>query len=223
MTAIPHSRAASARRTAAPVLALLALILSALIVAPAPARSDVVDPPKLIAELGNRTLAILHETAPDSSSRFGRFHALVAEKFDVPLLARFVTGRFWDTATDAERHRFTVAFSNYVTELFTARFSHYTKQSFAIVGARDEPDGTAIVSSEIVEPNAASGDRVDWRVAKTGTGLKITDVSVSGVSVAQAKRAEFGSLLARSRGGIAGLAAALETRSARQTETAKGD
>lgn len=190
---------------------------------PAPARSEVADPPNLIAELGNRTLAILHETQPESSSRFGRFHALIADTFDVPLLARFVTGQFWDAATDADRRRFTAAFGNYVTELFTARFSRYSKQTFAIVGQRAAADGTAIVSSEIVDPNAAQGDRVDWQVAKTDAGFRITDVSVSGVSVARAKRAEFGSLLVHGRGGIAGLAAALESRSASQAASATRD
>jgi ABC-type transporter MlaC component len=72
-----------------------------------------------------------------------------------------------------------------------------------------------VVSSEVVDPKATQNDRVDWQVAKTDAGLRIRDVSVSGVSIVQAKRAEFVSMLMQSPGGIAALAAALERRSAK--------
>jgi len=205
------------RRSAAPVLALCALTLS-LVTVSVPARSEVAGPSHLISTLGNRALAIVHETQPQSSARFGRFHTLVAESFDVPLLAEFVTGKYWETATDDERRRFTAAFGNYVTELVTTRFAHYTQQSFNVLGERAASDGTAVVSSEVVDPKATQGDRVDWQVAKTDAGFRIRDVSVSGVSIVQAKRAEFVSMLMQSRGGIAALAAALERRAAQQAK-----
>jgi phospholipid transport system substrate-binding protein len=201
------------------LLVLFALTFSTIAAVPDRARGEVADAPSLIADLGNRTLAILHETRP-SSSRLGLFHALVVEKFDIPALAQFVAGGFWQGATDADRHRFTNAFEKHVTDLFSDRFSRYSNQTFSIVGHRAQGDGTAIVSSRIVEPNAAQGDQVDWRVAKTTSGFKITDVSVSGLSVAQTKRAEFGSILVHSGGSIAALAAALESRSARQAQSA---
>jgi ABC-type transporter MlaC component len=192
-------------------------------VSAAPARSDVADPSRLISDLGVRALAIVHETPPDSAARFGRFHALVVDSFDVPVLAQFVTGKYWDAANDDERRRFTAAFGNYVTELVTTRFARYTQQSFTVLGQRDAADGIAVVSSEVVDPKATQNDRVDWQVARTDKGFRIRDVSVSGVSIVQAKRAEFVSMLMQSRGGIAALAAALEKRSGRPAETAKSD
>lgn len=194
-------------------MALLVLSLATVSVAPTPARGEVGDAPNLIADLGDRTLTILRETRPGSSSRYDRFHDLVAEKFDVPLLARFVTGRFWDAASDADRQQFTQAFENHMTEMFSARFTHYSQQTLAILGQRVEADGTTTVSSAVIEPDAAQGDTVAWRVAKGEDGLRIIDVSVSGVSIAQAKRDEFGSILERGGGGISALAELLESRS----------
>jgi phospholipid transport system substrate-binding protein len=202
-------------------LTLLVLSLATVAVAPIPARAEVADAPNLIAGLGDRTLAILRETRPGSSSRYDRFSDLIAEKFDVPLIARFVTGRFWEAATDADRQRFTEAFGNYVTELFSARFAHYSQQTLAILGQRAEADGTTTVSSAVVDPNAAQGDSVAWRVAKRDDGLRIIDVSVSGVSVAQAKREEFGSILQRRGGSISALAELLESRSVNPSQAAK--
>ena len=189
----------------------------------APARSEVADPSDLISDLGTRAIAIVHETQPESAARFGRFHALVGDSFDVPWLARFVTGKYWDAATDEDRRRFTAAFATYVTELVTTRFARYTTERFVVLARRDVADGTAIVSSEVVHPNAAEPDRVDWRVAKTDGGFRIRDVSVSGVSIAETKRSEFVSVLANNRGGIAALAAVLENRSAQLMKTAKRD
>ena len=220
MSIISQSFAGSIRRAAAPLLTLLVLSTAAVSVAPTQARAEAADPPTLIADLGNRTLAILRETRPESSSRFVRFHDLIAEKFDVPILARFVTGRFWEAATDTDRQRFTQAFGNYVAEMFSARFAHYSQQTLSILGQRAEADGTATVSSAVVEPNVAQGDSVAWRVAKTDDGLRIVDVSVSGLSIAQAKRAEFGSILQRSGGSILALAKVLESRSAHPSQAA---
>jgi phospholipid transport system substrate-binding protein len=207
----------SIRRSAAPLLALCALTLS-LITTAGPARSEVGGPSYLISTLGTRAIAIVHETLPQSSARFGRFQALVAESFDVPVLAEFVTGKYWETATPDERQRFTAAFGTHVTELVTARFAHYQQQSFTVLGERAGADGSAVVSSEVVDPKATQADRVDWQVAKTDAGFRIRDVSVSGVSIVQAKRAEFVSMLMQSRGGIAALAAVLERRAAQQAK-----
>ena len=211
---ITQSFAGSFRRAAAPLLTLLVLSTAAVSVAPIPAHAEAADPPALITDLGNRALAILRETRPESSSRFARFHDLVVENFDVPILARFVTGRFWEAATDADRQMFTQALGNYVTEMFTTRFARYSQQRLSVLGQRAEADGTATVSSAVVDPNAAQGDSVAWRVAKTGEGLRIVDVSVSGVSIAQAKRAEFGSVLQRQGGSLSALAEVLESKSA---------
>jgi phospholipid transport system substrate-binding protein len=130
------------------------------------------------------------------------------------VIAQFVAGRFWQRATDAERGRFIAALSNHVTDLIATRFTRYTRQSFAVVGEHAEADGSTLVSTAVVEPDTAGGDRVDWRVEKTADGdMKIIDVAVSGVSVAAAKRDEFGSILERDGGGLTALAAALEARS----------
>jgi phospholipid transport system substrate-binding protein len=131
-----------------------------------------------------------------------------------------VAGRFWNAASDADRRRFTSVFGEYMTEQFAARFSRYTAQTFAIAGQRSEADGSAIVSSNIVEPNATPGERVDWRVASTETGYRITDVSVSGVSIARTKRDEFRAVLERNGGQISVLAAALEAKSTNRAQSA---
>jgi phospholipid transport system substrate-binding protein len=221
-TVIPYLHARSIRRSAAPFFALLALTLCVAAL-PAPARSEAPDASRLISDLGTRALAIVRETTPDSSARFGRFHELVADSFDVPLLARFVTGTYWTAASEDERRRFTSAFGDYVTDLVTTRFARYRQQSFSVVGQRDIADGVALVSIEVADPKGSQPDRVDWQVAKTADGFRIRDVSVSGVSIAETKRSEFASMLARTPGGLAALTATLEKRFGRPAETAKND
>jgi phospholipid transport system substrate-binding protein len=224
ISVIPQFLSGPIRRAAAPFAVVLSLVLLPIAAGPAHARDRAADASGWVADLGDRTLAILRDTPAASPARHGRFHALIAEKFDVPVIAQFVAGRFWHAATDAERSRFTSAFGDYVTGLYTARFSRYTKQTFAIVGLRAETDGTATVSSEIIEPNATPGERVDWRVASTGAGYKITDVSVSGVSIARTKRDEFGAVMARNGGRISAVTAALEGANANRAQSAqRGD
>jgi len=206
------------------VAALLTIVFSVLSVALpiAAARADAPDragASGVIMQLGNGTLAILNETQPASSDRYGRFHALIAGTFDLPHIAQVVAGRFWLAASEAERLRFTAAFGDYVTGMYAARFARYTRQTFAVTGQRGEADGTATVSSSVIEPNATPGERVDWRIAATAAGYRITDVSISGVSVARTKRDEFRSIMERNGGRIVALTEALEANHGAQTRS----
>jgi len=136
------------------------------------------------------------------------------------LLAQYVAGRYWDGTSTQERARFIEAFGNHVTDLVSTRFARYSRQTFAVVGQSAQSDGTALVWTEVNEPNAVGGERVDWRVEKSVAGMKVIDVSVSGVSIARAKREEFASILERENSGLPGLSTTLESRSASQPRPA---
>lgn len=216
---IPQSIAGRFRRAAASSLVLLALATSTAAQA-APTRSEITDAASAVAGLGDRAFGILRETSPASASRHWLIHDLIAEKFDMPVIAQYVAGRAWPAATEAERDRFIAAFGHYATELLSERFSRYTKQAFAIVGQRAEADGSSTISTEITESNATPGVKVDWRVANQLDQYKITDVMVSGVSIARTKRAEFGTIIERNGGRISAITTMLEDKTAHWTQSA---
>jgi phospholipid transport system substrate-binding protein len=161
------------------------------------------DPAALISNLGSRALEVLGKDATQSQ-RVTRFRELLREDFDVPGIARFVLGRYWNTATEAQRTEFTKLFEEYVAIAYATRLAQYTGENFKVTGSRREGDG-AIVSSQIIRTGGAPPVKVDWRLTGRSGVYKISDVSVDGISMAVTERSEFASVIQHHGGQVQGL------------------
>jgi phospholipid transport system substrate-binding protein len=188
------------------VVALLALV------APAAAQSSPTNASEWIADLANRVIVILKDqrSAPE---RRQQFRALIDERFDMPAIAQFVAGRYWRAASEDDRQQFTAAFTDYMVDFYTVRFTDYGNQTLRLLGQR-VGEGATTVASQVVNPNGSPGVQLDWRVGQTPEGFKITDVAIGGVSLAITKRDEFAAVIQRNGGKIAALTAELDKRSA---------
>ena len=187
------------------LIAAFALVAGAF--APAIPAAAAADPAALISNLGSRALEVLGKDATQSQ-RVARFRDLLREDFDVPGIARFVLGRYWNTATEEQRAEFTKLFEDYIAVAYATRLAEYTGETFKVIGSRPEADG-AIVSSQILRPAGAAPVKVDWRV--TGRN-KISDVSVDGISMAVTQRSEFASVIQHNGGQVQGLIAMLRDK-----------
>ncbi len=172
------------------------------------------DPASFIADLGKRAVDVLtsHLAEPQ---RDAQFRALFEEGFDVPAIARFVLGPYWRTATDSQRQEFTNLFEAYIVHAYTVRFSQYNNQQFKIQATRPENSTTSLVVSQITQPDNKPPVNVDWRVAKIGSGYKIEDVLVEGISMAVTERQEIASVIQRNGGQIDALLKLLREKSGR--------
>jgi phospholipid transport system substrate-binding protein len=161
------------------------------------------EPAAMISNLGSRALEVLGKEATQSQ-RVARFRELLKEDFDVPGIARFVLGRYWNTATEEQRAEFTKLFEEYIAMAYAARLSQYSGETFKVTGSRPDADGT-VVSSQIIRPSGAPPVKVDWRLAVRGGVYKISDVSVDGISMAVTQRSEFASVIQHNGGQVQGL------------------
>jgi phospholipid transport system substrate-binding protein len=166
----------------------------------------------LVTNLGQQVLQMLNDKSLSQSQRTERFHQLVDQDFDFPVIARFVLGRAWQTASEQERQQFARVFEDYMVQAYANRFSDYSGQTLKVTGARPESERTEIASSEITQPNGQPPVKVDWRVTKTANGPKITDVSIAGISMALTYRDQFASAIQRNGGKVAGLIAELQDK-----------
>src|SRR5215469_8725142 len=171
------------------------------------------DPAALISNLGSRALEVLGKDATQSQ-RVARFRELLREDFDVPVIARFVLGRYWNVATEAQRAEFVKLFEDYIAMAYATRLAEYTGEKFKVTGSRADADG-AIVSSQIIRPAGAAPVKVDWRLIGHEGVYKISDVSVDGISMAVTQRSEFASVIQHNGGQVQGLIAMLRERTAR--------
>jgi phospholipid transport system substrate-binding protein len=188
------------------------LILAAGAFAPAMPAAAAADPAALVSQLGSRALEVLGQGSTPSQ-RVARFRELLREDFDVPGIARFVLGRYWNIATEQQRAEYVKLFEDYVALAYSTRLAEYTGETFKVTGSRPEGDG-AIVSSQIVRPGGAAPVKVDWRLTGRNGVYKISDVSVDGISMAVTQRSEFASVIQHNGGQVQGLIAMLREKTA---------
>ena len=137
----------------------------------------------------------------------------------MPLIARFVFGRYWRAAAPAQRQELTETFQDYLIARYSDRLSAYADSGRTPVVTGCRPvDGGVLVNSEVVLGRSPTqGGRgaalppltVGWRLVEEDGGYKIADVVVDGISMAITQRAEFADEIQREGGQLPALVAIL--------------
>ncbi len=120
--------------------------------------------------------------------------------FDVPFAARLVLGRYWRTATPAQRQQFVNAFESSLFTNYGSALLGFQSNRLRVLPARAAPDATnAIVRTEIRRDDGSTVQvnfalhKVTQGVEGAGAEWKAWDVIVEGVSYVKSFRDDFGS------------------------------
>ena len=121
---------------------------------------------------------------------------ILRQGFDLPLIARFVLGRYWRPATLEQRDSYVDLFSRFVVKSYSRHLGAIAGGSFDVVGA--EPIGKSdYLVTTILHRNSGPPFKAGWRVRLIDDKYKIIDVIVEGISMAMTQRQEFASVLKR--------------------------
>jgi phospholipid transport system substrate-binding protein len=181
--------------------------------APAIGAPSQADPASFVDGLVQQALANLRNTQLSAAQRDQQFNILLDKGFDIPRIARFVLGRYWTSASDADRAAFGDLFEQWIVRTYSQRFKDYSGETVQIGTSRPESDTKFVVASQIVHPNGNPPAKVDWHVRKGEDGqYKIVDVEVEGISMALTQREEFASVIQRNDGSVASLNDALRQK-----------
>ena len=115
----------------------LALLLAG-IASPSPAAQPPADPSAFVEELAQKALRVGNDTSLAVADRQHSVEKLLDENFDLPRIARFVLGHYWNDAKDSERQEFTAAFRDYMVRAYSERFAEFNGPSFRVAGQRAE-------------------------------------------------------------------------------------
>jgi phospholipid transport system substrate-binding protein len=196
----------------------IAVPLFALIIAIAPARADehLQTSADFIRSLADRAITTLTAEGQTTEVRREQFRGLFREGFAINGIARFVLGRYWRRASEADRTEYLALFEDVIVNTWADRFSEYSGERFEVQDAVDAPSAheserVAIVRS-VFFSDPQTPVRIDWRVASRGDIYKITDVSVEGISMANTQRDEFSSVIRSNSGDLKSLLEILRER-----------
>ena len=164
------------------------------------------DAASFLSELSQRAVAELTEDGLAEDEKQRRFRRLLNEGFDVPAIARFVLGRYWRSASEAERKDFLQTFEDSMVFRFLPILGDYAGETLEVRKVRPfgKTDNVFDVESQL---NRREGPPVgiNWRVHKNAEGFQILDVLAEGVSVAVTLRSEYRSVLKRHGGKVSAL------------------
>jgi phospholipid transport system substrate-binding protein len=179
------------------------------------------EPAKFVQSLGDQAISIITDASLSKTDRETRFHDMFVNSFDVPAIGRFVLGRYWRSANDTQRQEFLKLFEDMIVKTYNNRFSEYKGEQFKVTGARPDGDSTLVTTNVTQPKTGAQPVKVDWRVLKQSSGLKIVDVIIEGVSMSVTQQQEFGSVIQRNGGQIDGLLASMRERIQQQNQAAR--
>ena len=181
-------------------VAIVALALS--VARPHAAQAET--PSQFIASLGDNAIGVLVDDALTDAERIALFRGLMVERFDLPLISRYVLGVHWRRASPQQRDEYSVLFEAFIVRIYSSRLGNYGGETLRVKSALARAGKDTIVTTEVRGPGRPLV-KVDWRVrGKAGT-YKVVDIIIEGMSMVITQRDEFAAVIRRSGGNLEGL------------------
>ncbi len=158
-------------------------------------------PEAMVKRTGDTLLARLRKDHVQLKAHPGRIYDLVSDlllpHFDFTTMARWVLGRYWRTATPAQRKQFVDEFRTLLVRTYATALLEYRDQRIRYLPFHgDAASGDVTVRTKVLQPGGRSIP-IDYRLDRRGGRWRIYDVSVDGVSLVTTYRGSFASEIQR--------------------------
>ncbi len=171
----------------------LALVLAA------PARAQEVPPDQLVKSV---TLEVVDLITKDKEIQAGNrtkliqlIDAKVLPHFNFNAMTALAMGQSWNKATPEQKKRMTEEFRTLLVRTYASALAAYSEQKFDFRPLRAKPTDTDVtVNVRVLQPGTQPVT-IDYSMEKTGSGWKVYDVMVGGVSLVANYRTEFNNVV----------------------------
>ena len=164
-----------------------------------------------VERLGQEAVAVLSDHSLNKEQRASYFHKILSRDLDIPVLAKFMLGRYWKRATVDQRAAYTEVFTAFILKTYSTRLGGAKVDAFHVVKANKAKNSKDIFVHTRVIRSDADPVQATWRIRPYGDEFRIVDLVVEGISMAITLRQEFASIL-RKGDGVDGLIQKLKDR-----------
>jgi len=141
------------------------------------------------------------------------FRKLFTQNLDLDFIGKYVLGRYWRSATKAQQKEFIELYKEFNVKTWSKRFDEFKGKKFVFEGASPANNPNQIFVNTSVPMESGAPISVKWRVNDKKGELKIIDIIIENVSLAQTARNEYSAFIAKSPNGIEGLLENLRLKS----------
>lgn len=193
--------------------AALALVIAAAALSPAVALLSTASPARaqaqrdaeaeaFVSNEASQALTILNRSGSTAQKK-AEFRAFVDRVADVPVITRFVLGRYARTLSPQQYSEFAQAFRLYANSVYESRLGQYHGETLRVTGSVVRKPGDVVVNSQVVGGQVRQPVDVKWRVLRGADGhYRAVDVSIEGVWLAITEQQDFVSTLDNHRGDV---------------------
>ena len=164
---------------------------------------------KKITNQGIEELINADVTAAEKQARFTK---LFNEDLDLDFIGKFVLGRYWRTANTKQRNEFIDVYRKLNIQTWSARFDEFKGKHFEFDGVENSKSPDQVFVNTKVPMDEGAPAIVKWRVKETNGRMKVVDIVIENVSLAQTSRSEYTAYIKNSPNGIDGLISDLKKR-----------
>ena len=186
------------RRRSIPA-ALLALTL----VFGGPAAADPEGAGAFIQRVADDIIGLVSDRSVSAAQRERMMAEEFRATFDLATISRFTLGRYWATATVAERAEYRALLVDYLVRKYVGLTKFAYGGERLVVTGTQAVDGRNVMVTSRIERSEGHPVTVVWQVRDTDGGYLAIDSIVEGVSLVRMLREEFTSVV-RNNGGDVG-------------------
>ena len=151
---------------------------------------------QVVVQFHNALLSVMQEAkSSDYKGRFKKLKPHIVQSFNLPVMIRIATGRFWRKASQQEQDHLLKVFTDFSVGTYASRFSSYSGQKFLKRGFRKGPQETILVDTIIYNPTGTDVPITYVTRKAQGTWHIIDILLESGISEIAVRRAEYRHLL----------------------------
>ena len=193
---------------------LLAFLFAGLFMFGAEANAEVnaAKAEQFIKDVTKQGLEELVNSDISDSERRARFTKLFNQDLDLDFIGKFVLGRYWRTATPKQRDEFIDVYRKLNVQTWSERFNDFKGKHFEFLGTEKSKSPDQVFVNTQVPMQEGKPASVKWRVKETNGNMRIVDIIIENVSLAQTSRSEYTSYIQKSPNGIDGLIADLKAK-----------
>jgi phospholipid transport system substrate-binding protein len=190
----------------------LALVLGLLMFSTQAHAIDAAKAENFIKNVTQQGIEELVNSNVSAAEKNARFTKLFNQDLDLDFIGKFVLGRYWRTATPQQRKNFIDVYRKLNIQTWSARFDEFKGKHFEFLGTETSKSADQIFVNTQVPMEEGAPAQVKWRVKETNGQMRIVDIIIENVSLAQTSRSEYTSYIQKSPNGIDGLIVDLRSK-----------